>query len=61
MSGPQASDPALLDAFRKQVERVLASGDAAAALGLWEAWRGQVGVSQDDLVDIIKEMTGGPA
>jgi hypothetical protein len=49
-----ASDPALLDAFRKQARTVLASGDAMAYLGLWIAWKDQAGIDRDDLVDVLK-------
>ncbi len=52
------SDPALLGAFRKQAQTVLASGNAAAFLGLWQAWKDQAGTDRDDLVDVIKELTG---
>ena len=43
-----ASDPDLLDAFRKQC--VTFGADAAFLL-----WRGQAGVEEDDLGDILKE------
>lgn len=49
------TDPALIEAFRKQTRTVLASGDAAAFLGLWAAWEVQAGVCRDDLVDVLKE------
>lgn len=42
------SDPALLDAFRKQCRFL---GPDLALL----AWLGQAGVDQDDLIDIVKE------
>ena len=49
------SDPALISAFRKQARAVLASGDAAAFLGLWIAWKDQPDTCKDDLVDVLKE------
>jgi len=54
------SDPALISAFRKQARTVLASGDAAAFLGLWIAWKDQADVHQDDLVDVLKEEGAAP-
>jgi hypothetical protein len=44
------SDPALLDAFRKQCQH------ADPAL-VFLAWQDQAGVDQDDLIDILKEMS----
>ncbi len=49
--------PGLLAAFRRQAATVLASGSAEAFLGLWAAWKNQDGVTQDDLIDVIKELT----
>jgi hypothetical protein len=48
------SDPDLIEAFRKQLRTVLASGNPGAFLGLWEAWKDQPGVNRDDLIDVIK-------
>jgi hypothetical protein len=45
-----ASDPTLLDAFRKQCRHF---GPEMAFL----VWQGQEGVDQDDLIDIIKEIS----
>jgi hypothetical protein len=46
------SDPALLDAARKQL--AIVKGDAMAFLGWWMAWKVQDGVNPDDLVDLVK-------
>lgn len=43
-----ASDPALLEAFRRQCR---AAGPALAFM----AWLDQEGVDRDDLIDIVKE------
>lgn len=43
-----SSDPDLLEAFRRQCRHV----DPALA---FLAWRGQDGVDDDDLIDIVKE------
>lgn len=48
------SDPALLDAFRKQCQHF---GHEIALL----AWREQAGVNLDDLIDIVKEFGGDDA
>ena len=49
-----SSDPALLDAARKQLATVVASGDVMAFLGWWAAWKSQDGVNPDDLADLVK-------
>jgi hypothetical protein len=48
------SDPALLEAARRQLASVLAAYDAAAFLGWWLAWSVQQGVTHDDLIDLVK-------
>lgn len=50
-----ASDPALLEAFRRQLRIVMASGDPMAYLGLWAAWKDQAGIDRDDLIDAMKQ------
>jgi hypothetical protein len=54
-----ASDPALLEAFRKQLRIVLGSGNAAAFLGLWESWKDQSGIDCDDMIDVMKQEGAG--
>jgi hypothetical protein len=49
-----ASDPALLEAFRKQLRTAIRSGNPGAFLGLWMAWKDQGGVDRDDLIDAMK-------
>jgi hypothetical protein len=49
-----ASDPVLLEAARKQLRTVLASGDPMAFLGWREAWIRQAGIDHDDLIDVVK-------
>jgi hypothetical protein len=61
--GPSGrSDAVLLEAARGQLATVLASGNALAFLGWWEAWTHQPGVDRDDLADLIvaaeREMPG---
>ena len=59
---PQQSDPALLEAARRQLRTVLATSDPYALLGWWEAWKTQRGVHHDDLIDVLTtEGPGGPA
>lgn len=48
------SDPALLEAFRRQCITVKKAG--RSPLGLLLMWRGEAGVDNDDLVDIAKEV-----
>lgn len=43
------SDPALIAAFRKQAENM--GADLALLL-----WRGQAGVHDEDLLDVVKEL-----
>lgn len=49
-----ASDPQLLDAFRKQCIHLRKSGTNPGLALL--AWEGQPGVDRDDLIDILKEV-----
>jgi hypothetical protein len=48
-----ASDPDLLQVFRKQCRAV---GTELAFM----AWLGQEGVDRDDLIDIVKEFNNAP-
>ena len=54
------SDPDLLSAFRKQARTILDGGNVLAFLGLREAWKSQPGISQDDLVDVLREEGAEP-
>jgi hypothetical protein len=56
-----SSDPDLIEMARKQLRAVLASGSPAAFLGWWTAWRQQDDVDRDDLIDLVKSLTGGSA
>ena len=59
--GTMASDPALLEAFRKQLHTVIRSGNPGAFLGLWLTWKDQAGVDRDDLIDVMKAENYGTA
>jgi hypothetical protein len=48
------SDPALLDAFRKQVRFLKASGKMTPYAALL-VWKDQPGISQDDMIGILKD------
>jgi hypothetical protein len=52
------ADTSLLDAFRKQVRGLKASGTMPPE-ALLLIWAGEPGVSRDDLIDILKEEESG--
>lgn len=52
-----ASDPVLLEAFRRQARRA-AADDPAGPWLVWYIWRDQPGTDRDDLTDAIREITG---
>ncbi len=60
------SDPALLDAFRRQCLTAIrpkgkyGSLDPHAAYLVFLAWLGQDGVTRDDLIDVVTEITTDP-
>lgn len=61
-----ASDPKLLDAFRRQCmtairpKRKYGLLDQDAAYLVFLGWLGQDGVTRDDLIDIVKEIANDP-
>lgn len=48
------SENGLLDAYRKQCAHAVDHG--LSAWGVYLMWRGQAGVTDDDLIDIAKEL-----
>lgn len=48
------SDPGLLESYRKQCEWMAERG--ASPWTVWIAWRGQVGMDADEMMDIAREI-----